>query len=102
MSGSPLSSPRSPRSSVAVAIPSLMGGGAERVAIDLANHWSEQSREVTLISIDRSGESHYPIRPEIRQIGLNLMMTSKSLWSAVQNNRARIRELRGALQESKA
>jgi GalNAc-alpha-(1->4)-GalNAc-alpha-(1->3)-diNAcBac-PP-undecaprenol alpha-1,4-N-acetyl-D-galactosaminyltransferase len=102
MSGPSFSTPPSRRTPISVVIPSLLGGGAERVAIDLANHWSEQARDVTLISIDRADESHYSIRPEIRRIGLNLMVSSKSLWSAVQNNRARIRELRRVLVDAKA
>ena len=46
---------------VAVVLPSMVGGGAERVAIDLANHWSEQSRTVSLVTMDRGDDSRYPL-----------------------------------------
>ncbi len=90
------------QSKVAVVLPSLIGGGAERVAIDLANHWSEQSREVSLITIDRSDRSRYPVSNDVHRIGLDLMHESRSWWSAIRNNLLRVNNLRRALLETTA
>src|SRR5690242_415828 len=90
------------QTNVAIVIPSLVGGGAERVAIDLANHWSLQSRDVTLITIDRSDISRYFVQETVRRVGLGLMSQSQSVLSAVRNNLQRVAKLRNAIGETKA
>lgn len=87
---------------VAIVLPSLVGGGAERVAVDLANHWSQQSYAVTIVTIDRSDVSRYAVRENIRRVGLDLMSDSRSLFSAVGNNVRRIRLLRAELKKAQS
>jgi GalNAc-alpha-(1->4)-GalNAc-alpha-(1->3)-diNAcBac-PP-undecaprenol alpha-1,4-N-acetyl-D-galactosaminyltransferase len=87
---------------VAIVLPSLVGGGAERVAVDLANHWSQQSYAVTIVTIDRSDVSRYAVREDIRRVGLDLMSESRSLFSAVGNNVRRIRLLRAELKRAQS
>ncbi len=99
---STLHSPTVRSSPLAIVLPSLIGGGAERVAIELANHWSDQGRQVFLVTIDELRESRYPIRPRVHSVGLNLKRTSHSAWSAARNNLARVRGLRRALHSTSA
>ncbi len=63
---------------LAIILPNLRFGGAERVVIDLANFWSKNGFEVDLVVIDRSGEYSNQVCPNINVINLNSrrMLTS--------------------------
>jgi glycosyltransferase involved in cell wall biosynthesis len=87
---------------VSLVLPSLVGGGAERTATELANHWAEQGRRVCLITIDAAATSNYPLDPRVSVRGLRLMRVSRSLVSALWNNSLRVRRLRQAIRESDA
>lgn len=88
-------------SRVALVLPSLVGGGAERVATDLANHWAQQGRDVTLITLDAQPE-RYPLDERVQLIGLDLLRESRSFAAALWNNRLRVRGLRRAIRDSGA
>jgi len=79
---------------VVVVVPSLVGGGAERVAIDLANHWSEQGRAVTLIAIDQLPATPFPLHRAVRCVGLGLRSDSRTACQALLNNCRRVWRLR--------
>lgn len=40
---------------IVIVLPSLGGGGAERVALTLARHWREREHRVTLLLLRREG-----------------------------------------------
>jgi glycosyltransferase involved in cell wall biosynthesis len=77
----------------------LVGGGAERVACDLANHWSGQGREISVVTIDRGDRVRYPLADDIRRIGLDLRSDSRSLWQALRMNLRRVGRLRSVLRD---
>ena len=82
---------------VTLIIPSLGCGGAERVISTMANYWAVHGHDVSLITIDSVDKDFYFIEPEIKRIGLNLIVSSNSLWSALTNNIKRISRLRSEI-----
>ena len=52
--------------------PSLHGGGAERTLARLANHWTEQGRFVTVMTVAAAHSNDFPLLPGIERIGLGL------------------------------
>ena len=52
--------------------PSLHGGGAERTLARLANHWTEQGRFVTVMTVAAAHPNDFPLLPGIERIGLGL------------------------------
>lgn len=56
---------------VAFFLPSLQGGGAERVTVNLANGLANRGVKVDLVVAQASGEYHHQVLPEIRLIDLN-------------------------------
>lgn len=56
---------------LAIFIPNLRFGGAERVVIDLANFWSSNGFEVDLVVFDLSGEYSSQVSPKINLVNLN-------------------------------
>ena len=89
--------------SLALVIPSLAGGGAERVMARLANHWAETRGPVTLVTFYGSEEDH-PLDARIRRLFINEMPEGPAedrdeLWPG---QRSVVRKLRRALLESGA
>jgi len=86
---------------LAIAIHALHGGGAERVASQLANHWVRAGHEVTLITLDEVGTDHFATDEAVHRVGLGVMGSSTNWLQAVRNNRARIKSLRKAIQAAR-
>ena len=84
---------------LAIVLPTLFGGGSERVATDLANYWTSGGRQVSLITIDAISGERYPLDARIQQIGLGLFRNSPSFAAALWNNRLRVSRLRHAIRE---
>jgi len=57
---------------ILIFIHSLLGGGAERVAANLANHWAEQGNDVTVVTVTTADTDFYQVKPAVKRIGLNL------------------------------
>lgn len=56
-------------------IPNLSAGGAERVLTRIANYWSEQTHEVSVITLDHPQHlPFYPLRPQVKLTQLNLTL----------------------------
>ncbi|MGC1273087.1 MAG: glycosyltransferase family 4 protein [Planctomycetaceae bacterium] len=79
---------------LALFAPNLSGGGAERTLARLATHWSEQGREVTLVTLADASPDDFPLPTTVRRIGLGLTADSGGPLGAVRNNLRRIRALR--------
>ena len=63
-------------------INSLSAGGAERVTVNLANHWGAQGWEISLVTIHPIGCDSYALLPSIRRVSLDLEDDNRSmLWS---------------------
>jgi glycosyltransferase involved in cell wall biosynthesis len=87
---------------LALVIHALNTGGAERVLVDMANHWCQQGHDITLITLDTDQTDAFPLHPNVRRIGLGLLRPSRSLCQALYNNAARVRGLRRAIASSGA
>ncbi|MGE3776704.1 MAG: glycosyltransferase family 4 protein [Pirellulaceae bacterium] len=88
-------------SPLAVVLPSLAGGGAERVGVELANIWARSGRAVTLLSLDDRPPT-YAIDPSVTRVQLGLLRVSRHVVAAMRNNIWRVRRLRRALRATGA
>jgi glycosyltransferase involved in cell wall biosynthesis len=78
-------------------INSLSSGGAERVAVTLANHWAEQELDPQVVTLADEKKDFYQLHPGVSRITLNLEGTSNNAISAIRNNIRRIVALRRIL-----
>lgn len=86
---------------LALIIPSLVAGGAERVLSVLANEWVRRGHEVVLITLTPTEEDFYPVDRAVDRVGLDLAVRPRGTrWLTV--NAARIRRLRHLIASSKA
>ncbi|RMG37224.1 MAG: glycosyltransferase family 4 protein [Planctomycetota bacterium] len=83
---------------VTVVIHSLTGGGAERIAAELAGICAERGCSTSLVSMDRPRSGEYALDARVTRRDLDVLGTSRGPWDAVRSNRQRIRSLRQALQ----
>jgi GalNAc-alpha-(1->4)-GalNAc-alpha-(1->3)-diNAcBac-PP-undecaprenol alpha-1,4-N-acetyl-D-galactosaminyltransferase len=101
---------------VTLVIATLSGGGAERVATNMANYWAAHGREVTIITTDFNGQPPcYDLHPEVKHIdlgGLNFGSPdlpaidlfndlSESERAVLQAEETRILKLREAISSSR-
>ena len=85
---------------IAFVIPSLGAGGAERVASLLANDWSANGHEVTLVTFDAPGtEPFFALYPGIAQRALEAPAEPHGLIGKIGTNAARVSRLRSVLRE---
>ena len=85
---------------IAFVIPSLGAGGAERVASLLANDWSANGHEVTLVTFDAPGtEPFFALHPGIALRGLEAPAEPRGLIGKLRTNAARVSRLRSVLRE---
>jgi glycosyltransferase involved in cell wall biosynthesis len=86
---------------LALVIHALSGGGAERVLVDMANHWSQSGVHVTLITLAGAETDVYRTAASIERIGLDVMRESRGLMAAAKNNLGRAGALRRALRKAR-
>lgn len=60
------------RDRIAILLPDLRGGGAERVAVNLANSFSQRGYAVEMVLLTATGELLVDLRPEIRVVDLQV------------------------------
>ncbi len=81
-------------------IPSLGPGGAERVAILLANEWVDRGHEVTLITFEmRGAEPFFPLDPRVEVRGLAASQPSRNPILGLGKNSVRVTRLRALLRK---
>lgn len=74
---------------IALVIPSLRSGGAERVMSSLANHWAEKDETVSLITLVPIDEKpFYPLHPKVKLIQLGYIhapgdILLKRVWTSL-------------------
>ncbi len=56
---------------ISILLTDLRGGGAERVAVNLANGLSQRGHQVEMVLMTASGEFLADLRPEVRVVALN-------------------------------
>ena len=81
-------------------IHSLAGGGAERTAAEMANHWADSGDRVTLVTLDSAESDRYQLSPAVEREALKLMRDSPNPLAAIRNNIGRIRRLRRVIRQS--
>lgn len=82
-------------------IHSLRGGGAERVAADLAAQWAVRGWQVTLVTQTDTVDDAYPLPLGVRRVVLGTAGNSGGGWNGMAANLTRLRRLRRLLQEHK-
>lgn len=66
-------------STIAIVLPDLRGGGAERVALNLANSFVRRGYAVDMVLLSATGEFLPDLRPEIRVVDLQVKRTRWAL-----------------------
>lgn len=77
----------------------MSSGGAERVTANLANYWSQQGRQVTILTLAGKGLDFYELHPAVNRISLNLVTERGNFLLGPWNNVRRIWMLRKVLKE---
>jgi glycosyltransferase involved in cell wall biosynthesis len=78
-------------------VPSLSGGGAERVTANLANYWAGKGWKIAIVTLSPMGQDAYALDPAITRISLNMLSPSKNLAHGLLQNLNRVRRLRKVL-----
>lgn len=86
---------------LAIFINSLAGGGAERVAATLANHWARRQWDITIITLAPQELDFYKLEPAVKRISLNLADESAHVLDALTRNMQRVWALRRALRQAR-
>jgi glycosyltransferase involved in cell wall biosynthesis len=84
---------------ILIFIHSMHSGGAERVAANLANHWTRQGRNVTIVTLSSKALDYYELNPAVNRIALNLAGESANPLAAIANNLRRVLALRRVLSQ---
>jgi glycosyltransferase involved in cell wall biosynthesis len=85
---------------IALLIPTLNGGGAERVMSFMANYWTARGHEIHLITHDSPEHDFYPTDPGVIRHGFDISRPPRCLPDTVRHNiqrislpRARVKDL---------
>jgi glycosyltransferase involved in cell wall biosynthesis len=82
---------------VALLIPSLGSGGAERVMTLLAEGLVGRGHDVWLVTLAAAGDEFFAVDPRVQRVGLDLMAHSQSFLRALEANLQRVYALRRTL-----
>lgn len=82
-------------------VPSLGGGGAERVMATLANAWAIRGVEVTLITLSSAVNDRYPLDRRVWRVALDVARRSSNPAQALGRNVLRVRALRRAIRTAR-
>lgn len=86
---------------IALTLPSLGGGGAERIAATLASGWAQRGHTVTVVTLDEARQEDYPLSPTVHRVGLGLLRPSEDFVQGVVTNGKRLIALRGFLRRAR-
>ncbi|MFT0533626.1 glycosyltransferase family 4 protein [Castellaniella hirudinis] len=89
------------RSDLVIVIHSLRGGGAERVAVDMAAYWQARGCQVCLVTQTDAGQDAYPVPEGVRRHALGLAGDSRGPWMALWGNLRRFLALRRLLRRQR-
>jgi GalNAc-alpha-(1->4)-GalNAc-alpha-(1->3)-diNAcBac-PP-undecaprenol alpha-1,4-N-acetyl-D-galactosaminyltransferase len=59
-------------------ISSLSLGGAERVTVNLANHWAGKGWLVTVVTLSNGSDDFFELEPRVRRVRLGLLRLSSN------------------------
>jgi glycosyltransferase involved in cell wall biosynthesis len=80
-------------------ISSLSGGGAERVTVNLANHWAVKGWEITIVTLRRQSDDIYALNGAIRRVALEMDGDSGNVIVGLIQNLRRVMALRRVLRQ---
>ena len=75
-------------------------GGADRVLSIMANYWTAQGHDISLISLSPLSNDMFKLHPRVKRIGLNLLNVSTQIGQRLFWNVRRVTQLRLALRRS--
>ena len=79
-------------------ISSLQAGGAERVLSRMASYWAARGHDIEIVTYDRpDARPFYPLHPDVRVRGLDLLRDSRHALEALWNTAVRVRRVRRAI-----
>ena len=84
---------------MAVFIHSLGGGGAERVASNMAGYWSAKGEDVSVITVASAEGNRYQLSPGVDLIPLSVHGESSGIISGLLGNITRVRALRACIKK---
>lgn len=73
---------------IAILVPDLRGGGAERVAVNLANALSARGHRVDMVLMQPSGELLDDLSPQVRVVSLGAQRVRQALWPLLRHLRS--------------
>jgi glycosyltransferase involved in cell wall biosynthesis len=79
---------------------SLAAGGAERVAVNLANYWADKGWEITIVTVASNDADFYKVNRPVKRVALELTGESRSLLIAARRNIRRVMALKRMLWET--
>jgi glycosyltransferase involved in cell wall biosynthesis len=88
------------RLNIGLLIPTLQSGGAERVCSLLANHWARAGHHVTLMTFSDPASDAFVVSPFVNRVVLGGSNLTTGVWRTAAKNLARLRAVRGQIQES--
>lgn len=78
---------------------SLGSGGAERVTVNLANHWAGKGWNIVVVTLAPQRDDFYELHPAVKRIALELAGDSGNLLVGLLQNLRRVLALRQVLHE---
>jgi glycosyltransferase involved in cell wall biosynthesis len=75
---------------IALVIPTLNGGGAERVMSTMANYWESTDHEVILITHDSEKKDFYPLSPGVTRYGFDISKPPRHIGDTIKHNIQRV------------
>jgi len=64
-------------------IHSLSSGGAERVTVNLTNHWADKGWDIVVVTLVPQSDDFYQLHPAVKRITLNLAWDSQPVCGLV-------------------
>jgi glycosyltransferase involved in cell wall biosynthesis len=87
---------------IAMLIPTLRTGGAERVCSLLANYWACAGHRVTVMTFEDASGDAFDLAPSVRRVVLGHAQLTSNFWTTFAKNFARIWLVRRQLRLQKA
>lgn len=82
-------------------IHSLSSGGAERVTVNLANHWAGRGWDIVVVTLAPQSDDFYTLHPAVKRIPLELASNSGNILTGLWQNWRRVFALRRVLRQIK-
>lgn len=80
-------------------ISSLRGGGAERVASTLCNHWANNGQQIVMITMDDAENDFYQSNKAITRYSINAYKSSNNILSKIWSNISRLLKIRQIIKQ---